>query len=573
MKNSTFSSCNGVPWQATILCLSLYFKDKMQAAIQEPEIIHDKAPKKLTEEAIFMIYIMLISAGLAILGSSVTAYEFFFQDKERKFESRKNGYKENASEIAISISKENKLSENHAFLESCKSFLKCFCVLKNGSKILSTTSTKGQIDCFHGMRFLGNVWVIVFHTEYTNIGLLRNIEEMRPLLDWRASQLLLNGGFSVDVFFAISGFLNAKAFFNKYRRSSGNISWFYFYFKRFIRLTPVYMLVLGFNTTLLSYTGTGILWPTFNTNPICQKDWWWYLLYINNFEESAKSCLPLCWYTAADMQLYIISPLFLVSLIRWPRLAYALIFACITGSSVTSFLLTYKYNLMDGYSRFEFHLDDLKNYTINYWEYFDTLYMKPYARIIPYLVGILLTDYLYKRDLNNGNGAKRLSTITLICGWSLTAVSMWTCFFSLYKKEEILIVTAIYNAIKYLLFSFILAWVIHLILTGHLEFFNKCLSWRFFFPLSRLSYCAYLIHPLILTRLSLQSQDFMDLSCTSTIWLYSYVFVLTYGVSFIASVLFEVPVLNLLDWFSEKKIKENSSVTSFCSIFNHVKHV
>ncbi|CAL1280285.1 unnamed protein product, partial [Larinioides sclopetarius] len=83
------------------------------------------------------------------------------------------------------------------------------------------------------------------------------------------------------------------------------------------------------------------------------------------------------------------------------------------------------------------------------------------------------------------------------------AIFMWICFFSLHKKEEILIVTAIYNGIKHLLFSCGLAWVIYLILTGQLEFLNKCLSWKFFLPLSRLSYCAYLIHPLIIIRLCL----------------------------------------------------------------------
>ncbi|GBN04687.1 hypothetical protein AVEN_31106-1 [Araneus ventricosus] len=124
------------------------------------------------------------------------------------------------------------------------------------------------------------------------------------------------------------------------------------------------MIVLGFHATLISYTGAGTLWPTYDTNPVCQKDWWWYLLYINNFETSDKQCMTWCWYLAADMQFYIISPLFMVPLIRWPRLGCALILACISGSCVTSFLLTYQYNLIDGFSRLEFHLDDSQNFMI-----------------------------------------------------------------------------------------------------------------------------------------------------------------------------------------------------------------
>ncbi|GBO07687.1 hypothetical protein AVEN_251964-1, partial [Araneus ventricosus] len=224
------------------------------------------------------------------------------------------------------------------------------------------------------------------------------------------------------------------------------------------------MIVLGFNTTLFAYTGTGILWPAYVTNPVCQKDWWWYLLYINNFEESAKQCLLWCWSLAADMQFYIISPLFMVPLIRWPRLGYALILACIIGSCTASFLLTYQYNLIDGLSRLEFHLHDPQTHMNKLWEYFDVVYSKPYARINPYLIAILLAYYLHKKSFNTGT--RRNSTLTLWCGWIATVLCMWNCFFSLFKEEEILVVTAVYNATKHLLFSFGLAGVIYLCLTG-----------------------------------------------------------------------------------------------------------
>ncbi|GBN02282.1 hypothetical protein AVEN_263055-2 [Araneus ventricosus] len=226
------------------------------------------------------------------------------------------------------------------------------------------------------------------------------------------------------------------------------------------------MIVLGFNTTLFAYTGSGILWPTYVTNPVCQKDWWWHLLYINNFEESAQECLGWCWSLAADMQFYIISPLFMVPLIR-------------------------------------------------FCEYFDVVYSKPYARINPYLVAILLAYYLHKKSFNTGT--RRNNAVSLWCGWIATAICMWHCFFSLYKEEEILVVTAVYNGTKHLLFSFSLAWVIYLCLTGQSEFLNKCLSWKYFLPLSRLSYCAFLIHPIIMIRLHLEAQDMMDLSYTSMV--------------------------------------------------------
>ncbi|GBN75383.1 hypothetical protein AVEN_74440-1 [Araneus ventricosus] len=147
--------------------------------------------------------------------------------------------------------------------------------------------------------------------------------------------------------------------------------------------------------------------------------------------------------------------------------------------------------------------------------------------------------------------------MTLWCGWIATVICMWHCFFSLYKEEEILVVTAVYNGTKHLLFSFGFAWVIYLCLTGQSEFLNKCLSWKYFLPPSRLSYCANLIHPIIIIRLLLEAQDMMDFSYTLMIWYYLYFYGFTYAVSFIVSILFEIPLLNLMDWCGKKKVGKN----------------
>ncbi|CAL1280543.1 unnamed protein product, partial [Larinioides sclopetarius] len=146
-------------------------------------------------------------------------------------------------------------------------------------------------------------------------------------------------------------------------------------------------------------------------------------------------------------------------------------------------------------------------------EYFDNIYSKPYTRISPYLIAILLAYYLHKRNFNKET--RRNNSINLCCGWIVTILCMWYCFFFLFKREEMLILTAVYNGTKHLLFSCGLAWIIYLCLTGQSEFLNKCLSWKYFLPLSRLSYCAYLIHTLIIIRYLLEAEDLMEFSYTS----------------------------------------------------------
>ncbi|PRD20667.1 UNVERIFIED_CONTAM: nrf-6 [Trichonephila clavipes] len=84
----------------------------------------------------------------------------------------------------------------------------------------------------------------------------------------------------------------------------------------FIRLTPVYMMFLAFYTTLMAYLGSGPLWNYKETDPNCQTYWWWNLLYFNNFLTAANQCIPWSWYLANDMQFYVLSPLFMVTLLR-----------------------------------------------------------------------------------------------------------------------------------------------------------------------------------------------------------------------------------------------------------------
>ncbi|GFU03528.1 hypothetical protein NPIL_672501, partial [Nephila pilipes] len=49
------------------------------------------------------------------------------------------------------------------------------------------------------------------------------------------------------------------------------------------KISPVHMMVYWIYTTLFTYTGSGPLWPTYGTNPVCRKYWWWDFFYINNF--------------------------------------------------------------------------------------------------------------------------------------------------------------------------------------------------------------------------------------------------------------------------------------------------
>ncbi|CAL1277761.1 unnamed protein product [Larinioides sclopetarius] len=201
------------------------------------------------------------------------------------------------------------------------------------------------------------------------------------------------------------------------------------------------------------------------------------------------------WYLANDMQFYIISPLLLVTLWRWPKVGYSFLGLFFSISLVSSFVITYEYKLIAGLGNI---VDEAKNgadYMEMWSNFFDKYYIKPYTRIAPYLVGMLLAYYLYKRKQNNAN---KLNLITLLIGWMIASGITLACLFGLYHQKLSLVASSFYNALNHLGFAFGLAWVIFVCITGQAGAVNGILSWKAWIPLSRLTFCAYLIHPIVI---------------------------------------------------------------------------
>ncbi|CAE1236827.1 unnamed protein product [Acanthosepion pharaonis] len=58
--------------------------------------------------------------------------------------------------------------------------------------------------------------------------------------------------------------------------------------------------------------------------------------------------------------------------------------------------------------------------------------------------------------------------------------------------------SSLYTALARTVWALSVGWVIYACSTGYGGFVNTILSWKAFIPLSRLTYCAYLVHPIIL---------------------------------------------------------------------------
>ncbi|XP_055947114.1 nose resistant to fluoxetine protein 6-like [Argiope bruennichi] len=382
---------------------------------------------------------------------------------------------------------------------------------------------------------------------------LENLEDQGDFLRKRFPKVVTRGDYLNDAFFTLGGLLNAFSFAQDYKKKRGNILWVRFYMKRIIRVIPLYMIVLGFYATLFPYFGSGPLWPTYATHPLCKKNWWWNLLFINNFLTARNQCMIWTWYLANDIQFYCIVPLLMILLSKWPKLGYILAGACIGGSCLSVFWVTKTLNLTIDLFRIAFHLSDMPGFIDRSFETFNYLTEKPYTRTSSYLVGILLGHYLSNRKI--GNFTER-NSILLCCGWIITALFTRICFSSFGNEEELLVTFAVYNGIRHLLFAAGLSWIIFACSTGQAAFINSCLSWHGFVILSRLSYCAYLLNFFVVEYYFFRLTQVLEFSVAYMVTVTAYVFFWTFIASFMVSVVIEIPVSRLYSMLTSKQKSE-----------------
>ena len=133
------------------------------------------------------------------------------------------------------------------------------------------------------------------------------------MLSWTqnfAFAAILNGSFSVDIFFVLSGFLTTIIFIRQVENNKSNGKpilstrlFLTYYIHRYLHLTPTFMLVILVSVNLTAYFGRGPLFPSMHgfEPEGCSKYWWTSLLYVNNLVKPKEMCLNVTWYLANDM--------------------------------------------------------------------------------------------------------------------------------------------------------------------------------------------------------------------------------------------------------------------------------
>ncbi|KAH9260768.1 hypothetical protein BASA81_001235 [Batrachochytrium salamandrivorans] len=248
----------------------------------------------------------------------------------------------------------------------------------------------------NGVRLLSILWVIYGHACLFGSGMglgvpvanpsATNQELLSPLM-----AVIRGGEYAVDTFFFMSGLLAMDALLQhgKDWKLTGR-SYAKFVLARYVRLVPVYVFVMHFYVKVMPYWGSGPYWHA-NTSRQAQehacKDFWANLLFLNNvvpWGHGINSCMGWTWYLAVDFQLGLLVPL-LCALFHWTAgriegdsnwrtlaLAAPCLLLMAMQIAVTMYMVWH----------YEIHGAFQLEYSIN-------VYVKPWCRLTPYMMGCL----------------------------------------------------------------------------------------------------------------------------------------------------------------------------------------
>ncbi len=430
-------------------------------------------------------------------------------------------------------------------------------LFKTVPMILSMKQPPHAIRCLNGVRVISMFWVILAQTHYWVFldkmldNPLHVLQSVGPHLEY---QVIANATFSADTFFFLSGLLMSYHTLRELKKSNVKVGRFAvrYYLHRYLRLTPTYAFVLFFFWLITMYLADG---PNYITETgfhshnyhACRRYWWANLLYISNFVPGRldKMCMEwTAWYLANDWQFYVVSPLLVVLLYFFRPLGTLAIGIFFVGSFVATAAITSYYNFTAGF----FALWNAKTFseTDSFVLYQEEIYTKPYARITPYLVGII-TGYAfyrnYKIPLNKVAKWIVRHVVLVIAGVLLTAplfglVKTW-------NKDPSDPVSVLYITFSRCSWGIGLAFVVFACNSGHGGTLNSFLSMRIWVPLSRLTFSTFLVHPIVLTVIFDTLRVPLHYT-TITLMVYALaVIVLCYGAAFVVAVFVEFPLARI----------------------------
>ncbi|KAK0083724.1 hypothetical protein PV325_008322 [Microctonus aethiopoides] len=407
-------------------------------------------------------------------------------------------------------------------------------IRENMKTICDPSVGRDTISTVHGLRAISMAWVILGHTCIVIFKYSDNMEYRKVVEKKFLFQTITNGAFSVDTFFFMGGLLVAYLFFRTNAMGdlkkltqgtrgfvSGFLKFMGLIIYRFCRLTTPYMFILGVvEVTMKWFNANSVFEPPTADHENCPNYWWRNLLYINTLFPVDQMCMLWSWYVADDTQFYVIGAVILVIATNHFKVAAFSVTILLISSWFTTGYIALMNNHMPS-------LDDPL-------ALFDKIYDKPWTRLGPYLIGM---------------------STTVVIGWLLSSACLLSLLYGLYEAELSPMTAAAYSSLSHSAWALGLSWIVVACSTGYGGWVNSILSAPILYPFSRVTYCAYLVHPIIIRLTAMNLDSPFHLGKDTVVIVFFGQVVLSYLVSFVISLAFEAPVVSMLKILAPKKKK------------------
>lgn len=310
-----------------------------------------------------------------------------------------------------------------------------------------------------------------------------------------------------------------------------------------MRISAPFAAGILFTVAFLYHIADGPLWTlTVKSSAVslCKEWWWTSLLFVGNYVNPGRLCFGHSWYLMVDMQLYFLSPIVLYPLWRFKSHVKLMI----------SFLLA----IASSSVIFVFVMFMINNFRVSFLSELNAekeaqIYTVTHGRIDSWIMGIIVGFILYKLQGIVVSIPKRI----VYLGWSFSILLLLTVILSQYPlqqenfEDNPLIADAFYDAFKRIAWCLALTWIIIACQLNYGGIINRFLSLPVWLPISKLSFCIYLIHlPIQLIYLgSIRSPQYF--SNFRAFYKFFGDFSVSFFVSFAWSLMFEYPTLNLIN--------------------------
>ncbi|XP_065347031.1 nose resistant to fluoxetine protein 6-like [Cloeon dipterum] len=414
------------------------------------------------------------------------------------------------------------------------------------TKLPTSSQSSSQLNCLNGMRAISMLWIILNHA-YSNAQVQpmdNYITYPREFSKQWFMGPILNGYLSVDTFFLLGGVLTAYVPLMDHAKGR-KFHLIKYYIYRYLRITVPFAVVTWYVSTLNFYVGNGPLWfdTFYNTRKNCQKNWWAGLLYVSNYFEG--HCLGHGWYLCVDMQYALLAPLIIYPLMRKPKYGLIAIGVLALASTIANFTVTYIEELP--WAIMLTNIDQRR--VAYYWEY---IYENSPMRAAPYLLGMALGYLLSKKQ------SIRLPKWSVALGWFLSIGLNATVVFLIFIPYSVDYVynpldAAFYGSLHRLAWALTLSWIVWACVNGYGGVADRILSWKYFVPMSKMTFSSYLVHlPVIYVFMALR-QTPTHVSHFEILYWFSGFVMLSMPFTLLLYLWVESPLMTLLRLIFKKK--------------------